>query len=293
MMNCRLCGSDRIAPLFRVTRFEPSFEIWHCADCGFRFREIDPADAYGFYGEGYYSGGAAYNYQDERRNEEASRLTWIPRVRKLASADRTGAPRRFLDVGCSFGGLLRVAREAGYEPWGVEVSDYSGGFAAERFGHDRVVIGSVESVPLPREYFSVATMVEVIEHLYDPVRAMDNLYQSLRPGGVLLVQTADIAGLQAVLAGPKYHYYLPGHLSYFTRENLARAALQAGFSRVRFYGGCEFGLLPKLRKSRRSFKTPLDYLQWLRISLYHLASLAAVGPLRLTSAMVMLAWKDR
>lgn len=291
-MHCRLCGTPDLPLKYIIQGFDQPFSIYQCPRCGFEQQDIDPARAGEFYDQAYYQGSAAYSYTDERQQEQASRLVWQARVARLRRMDHSRASQKvWLDVGCAFGGLMQTAREAGYGPYGVEISDYSGDYAARRFGPDRLYIGSIEEIRLPADLFSVVTMIEVIEHLYDPRRALQNIYSSMKKGGVLLVQTANMAGLQARLAGRRYHYYLPGHLSYFNRYNLADSLRQAGFRRVRFVGGVEFGLGPKLAKTRLLQGGRIGLKTWLRISLYHLLSRIPLGRQRLTSSMVMLAWK--
>lgn len=290
-MNCRLCDSTQIEYKFHAGKEGDRFPVYECRDCRFQFRDLDSREAASFYTEEYYTGRAQFSYLDERKMEEPSRAVWNRRIRLLKKMSRAAAGEPFLDVGCSFGGLLACARDLGFDPYGMEISGYSADWAGKRFGSERVMIGNVEDYNLPEKGFAMVTMIEVAEHLSDPVKAFRNIHRSMRPGGVLLVQTADMDGLQAKMGGRDYHYYLPGHLSYFTRHNLRKALLLAGFNRTRFFGGVEFGLLPKLIKSRASFSAPADYFRWARISLYHLASKINLFGLRLTSSMVMAAWK--
>lgn len=290
-MNCPLCNSVKIRKKFTIDRFDPAFDVFECGECLFQFRDLSASEACSFYDEAYYTGGKQFTYIDERANEEACGIVWRARMKNLIKLDRSGGAKKFLDVGCSFGGFMQTAAELGYEPYGVEVSEYSGGFARERFGADRVYIGNIEDLELPCETFSIVTLVEVIEHLCNPRKALENAARSIPHGGVVLVQTADMAGLQAVSEGADYHYYLPGHVSYFNRRNLETLMRDCGFSSVRFVPGVEFGLLPKLQKSRYSFRKAADYLQWAKISWYHLKSKIAVGRFHWTSSMVMLGWK--
>ncbi len=291
-MTCRLCGCEHMQLKYTITRFDSPFDVYLCPDCAFEQQDIAESEAYQFYDEAYYKGQKAFAYIDERDNEKASRIVWKRRFNILRRKDHTpGQDKNFLDVGCSFGGLMAVAQEKGYHPYGVEVSSYSAAHAARRFGTEHLYTGNIEEISLPSDFFSIVSMIEVVEHIYRPKKALANICQSMKKGGVFLVQTANMAGLQAKQAGPDYHYYLPGHLSYFNRFNLAQALRDAGFSRVRFIGGVEFGLLPKLLKSRAGFKTPGDYAQWLRIAWYHLLSRIPLGRQRLTSSMVILAWK--
>ncbi|URA09894.1 methyltransferase domain-containing protein [Thermospira aquatica] len=287
--NCPLCGGE--AGFFReIDRWQPPLTIWRCGECHFQFQPKETEEAAHLYDEGYYTGTSIYTYQDERQHKDAAMAVWRSRVNALSRLEKSTGPKRWLDVGCAFGGLLEAAKEKGYEPYGLEISEYSGGYARTVFpGH--IWIGNVEDFDLPQDFFSVVSLVEVIEHLAHPMKALERVYRSLQEGGLLLVQTADMDGLQARFKGENYHYYLPGHLSYFDRHNLALVLRRVGFRRIRFIGGVEFGLLPKLIKSRDSFHSLWDYRHWIRISLYHLASKITIGPWHLTSSMVMLAWK--
>jgi len=291
-MICPLCGAGDTVFKYRIARFTPPFDIYECRACRFQFRDRTGLDAYSYYDQGYYEGGKEFTYTDERRLEEASRIVWRARMKRLKRRDHSGAEEpAFLDIGCSFGGLMQIAEEQGYRAYGAEVSEYSGGYARKRFGGDRIFTGSIEDIALPEGKFSAAAMIEVIEHIADPRKALENIARAMRPGGVFLVQTADMDGLQARRAKDMYHYYLPGHLSYFDRHNLRNLLMESGFSRTQYIGGVEFGLLPKLLKSRASFSRFSEYIKWVRISFYHWMSKITLGPWHLTSSMVILAWK--
>jgi hypothetical protein len=98
-------------------------------------------------------------------------------------------------------------------------------------------------------------------------------------------------GLQAKFYKDKYAYYMPGHLSYFSKRNLVQILNQTGFSGIEVFHPVEFGLMPKLKKSSHSFKSITDYKAWIRISLYHFLSKIHYGNFALTSSMVVYAIK--
>lgn len=285
---CPLCGSARIARLHGIQRYTPPFRVDRCDECGFIFMNprFTKRVIRGFYGEDYYRGSAEYAYYDERRAERFARHVWKARLRVIGRYADGG---NFLDVGAAFGGLLREA-SARYSVYGIEPSDYSGSEARKIFG-ERVHIGTLADHPFEDGFFSAITMIEVIEHLADPADAIRECHRLLRDGGVLVVQTANMAGLQARLRGERYAYFMPGHLSYFTRRNLTDLLVRSGFSRVVAYLPVEFGLVPKLLKSRYAFKSARDYRHWVRIAWYHLISKLHFRDFALTSSMVLYAVK--
>jgi SAM-dependent methyltransferase len=239
-----------------------------------------------FYTSGYYSGFSSFSYIDERSIENYSKYTWNARLSTIRRYIRSG---NFLDVGCSFGGFLSCASKH-YAPYGIELSEYSGTHARERFS-ENIHIGTLFDAPFENNFFSVITMVELIEHLKDPMKALVKCRELLTESGILLIQTADMNGWQAVDAGEQYHYYLPGHLSYFTADALRDALFRAGFSSVKIFRPVDFGLLPKLLKSRGSFTSVKDYKRWFDIAKYHIKGKFTKKGRPLTSSMTVYAFK--
>lgn len=287
--RCPLCARESLGRRYEIQRYDPPFRIDRCASCGFMFMNPRLRDEAirDLYGEGYYSGSAEYSYQDERKTEPFSMHVWNRRIERLHDIVPSG---NFLDVGSSFGGLMKAASRY-YVPHGIELSPYAGEHAKKLFG-DRVHIGTLDDHPFPEKYFSVITMVELLEHLPDPASALRECYRLLDANGLLMVQTANMEGLQARYYGDRYAYFMPGHLSYFSRRNLVMALRGCGFDRITIFHPVEFGLIPKLKKSRGSFSSAWDYRAWVRIAAYHWASKIHFRDFALTSSMVVYAHKS-
>lgn len=243
------------------------------------------ADYEKMYSEDYYSDNnkTDYNYKDERLTEKFDSYVWDARIRNIQKYVKTG---NFLDIGSSFGGFLKRAQRAGFTVQGVEISPYSSEYA-EKSGIP-TVNSNFLNADLPKDHYNVITMVEVIEHLDSPTDVFKKLYSIMQKDGLLLIQTADFEGKQAADAGKNYHYYLPGHLYYYSKSNLTAALKKAGFKKFILYQGVDFPLRAKLLKSRGYFKSFLDYKKWFTISWYHIKSRILKGS---TSSMVLYAFK--
>lgn len=78
-------------------------------------------------------------------------------------------------------------------------------------------------------------MSQILEHLRDPVRALERLHTKLAPGGFLLLDTPHRGGLDYRLFRSRYWggYHLPRHLHLFTKDSLAEAARRLGYRVVR------------------------------------------------------------
>lgn len=288
IQHCPLCGSIAVHNKYHITRYKLEFGVDKCRDCGFIFMNPLFTDDVieKFYSEDYFKGRADYSYIDEREIKKYSQYVWNRRVKEIHKYVKHG---NFLDVGCSFGGLLESASKY-YTPYGIELSDYAYTHAKKIFG-DKIHHGTLNDHKFENEFFSAITLIELIEHLADPVSAVNECFKLLRRDGVLVVQTANMNGKQAKDLRGNYEYFMPGHLSYFTAENLTMLLKAAGFRKIKIYYPVEFGLLPKLLKSRGSFKKISDYTAWWRISYYHLKSKVHFGKFAMTSSMVIYAVK--
>jgi SAM-dependent methyltransferase len=78
-------------------------------------------------------------------------------------------------------------------------------------------------------------MSQILEHLRDPVLALEKLRTKLAPGGFLLLDTPHLGGLDYLLFRRQYWggYHLPRHLHLFTKDSLAETTRGLGYRVVR------------------------------------------------------------
>jgi len=120
-----------------------------------------------------------------------------------------------LDIGCGYGGLLIVMKEAGAKTIsGIEIDQERLDWAALRLGaldHPaellRLDICDQKSLP-QLGLFDVILAQDILEHVLDPVAAIRNISALLRPGGVVYVQVGNKFSPDQLLAD--HHYKLPG-----------------------------------------------------------------------------------
>ncbi|WP_210410806.1 class I SAM-dependent methyltransferase [Leptospira sarikeiensis] len=283
--ECPLEGNCKWESLYTSDFGDFNLPIQVCKTCGFQAQFPRP-EPESLYTEEYYTGNQNFTYKDERITEKFDRYVWFSRLKNISKFRSDG---NFLDIGCSFGGLLQCAKEKGYVPYGVEISPYSAKQAETR--GFKVWQGQFLDADIPENFFDVITLIEVIEHLENPKKVFDKLSKVLKPGGLLLIQTANFDAWQAINSGNKYHYYLPGHVYYYSANLLRKILARRGFERQITYLGVDFPLLAKLLKSRGSFSSWKDYLKWFRIGFYHFKSKLSKKGKPLTSSMVHYAIK--
>lgn len=246
-------------------------------------------EVHAHYNEDYYTGKSEYSYRDERGQEKFDRYVHNARLQTIARFHKP--PANLLDIGCAFGGFIKSANDIGYKAQGLDVSPYAANEGCKEGLN--IKAGILEPHTFLANSFDVITLIEVIEHITNPQEYLKQIQNILKPGGLLVIQTANYNGWQATQEGSSYHYYLPGHYYYYSLENLKLLLSQHGFKKFKSFIPVDFGLLPKLKKSRGSFKTISDYLNWVRISLYHFKGKIFWKNKPWTSSMVLYAFIDK
>lgn len=153
----------------------------------------------------------------------------LDRLARALGVERTAM--QVLDVGCSSGSFMVAATALGVRITGVEPAPAAAAAARAR-GLD-VRTGTAADADLPRDAFDAAVLIEVIEHVPDAVALLASIRDRLRPGGVLLVGTANTASWTAAALGARWDYLSlaahGGHISFFHPGSIALAARRAGF----------------------------------------------------------------
>ncbi len=163
-------------------------------------------------------------YLEER---EGRVLTFRRNLRPLESLAPPTSGTRLLDVGCHIGVFVEIARERGWDAWGVEPSRWAAAQAQARGLH--VTAGTLRQAAFPPASFDVVTMWDVIEHLADPRGEIAEVYRILKPGGLLSVHTINIESLFARLMGHRWPWLMEMHLFYFSPRTLRRMLEGIGF----------------------------------------------------------------
>ena len=150
------------------------------------------------------------------------RLTFRRRLRLMAKfqSDRG----RLLDVGCSIGTLMSVARDMDWEVEGLEPNPKAANLAKRQGFPIHEGFFTEEQVrKLPGEYQCVV-MSDVIEHITDPREALRLARELLRPGGFLLLNTPNLESFWC----RKFQLKPVEHLFLFSSENLGKLLERLG-----------------------------------------------------------------
>jgi len=147
--------------------------------------------------------------------------------------------RRLLDVGAHAGRLMSLARTAGWDVEGIELNPRTAARAAVSTGAV-VHQGNIFTVE-PRAPFDAVTLIDVLEHIPEPRRALARAAAWLRPGGVIAVKVPNGAAqrIKESVRGKVRPGYRPTladnlvHINHFTPASLRLALERSGFGAVR------------------------------------------------------------
>jgi SAM-dependent methyltransferase len=108
---------------------------------------------------------------------------------------------RVLELGCGNGATLAWLKAEGLVDitCGVELFAAAAETAAQHV--DVMVQGDVErmTLPFPVEHFDVILCLDVLEHLLDPWRVLQQLMTHLKPGGRLIASVPNVRNWHALL----------------------------------------------------------------------------------------------
>jgi len=222
---CGACERDGPALL----RFSAAgYRIVRCVGCGASYTELGARafDAAALYGEAYFEGGQAVSYAGYGTSAPVLEREFS---RSLEVLRRRVPGGRLLEIGAAYGVFLRVAARY-FTVRGVDVSAAAAA-VARRGGLDvRVLDLCADAEPDLDGPWDATVMLDTIEHLRRPLRALRRLHAATRPGGVLLLTTGDARSVMARACGRYWRLMTPPeHLFFFDPASLTRLLDAADF----------------------------------------------------------------
>jgi 2-polyprenyl-3-methyl-5-hydroxy-6-metoxy-1,4-benzoquinol methylase len=144
--------------------------------------------------------------------------------------------KSLLDVGTGTGLLLHLAREAGYEVEGTDLSKHVSETLPAKVGIP-IHQGTIERIDFQRKY-DIVTMLHVLEHTTDPLSTINRAKEILNDGGFIIVVVPNYRSLDTRIkdtlsklrlkSRPYKHLALGHHNFVFSIKSLKRLGEKAG-----------------------------------------------------------------
>src|ERR1035438_1803905 len=249
VMPCPLCGGSRSSlvqkepassdPTRSAAYTQRLINVVTCSDCSFMYVERDFPESYvnGYYEE---RAGGGYGLSHENffwwheATKHSNRHILSLLGKALGKALGPANSRRMLEVGCGVGTFLADARDAGWTMSGLELNAEFPEFCRKELGIEDVKVGLISDPPFAEASFDAVAMLDVLEHMYDPVMTVTQCARLLKPGGVLVVKSPNgpmqlrKERVKKALGRGDGYVATIGHLNQFSKATLARAFRKGG-----------------------------------------------------------------
>jgi len=99
-----------------------------------------------------------------------------------------------LEAGC--GSISHLSLPVGARLVGIDISENQ--LRRNNQLHEKI-LGDLATYPLPSSQFDLVVCWDVLEHLPDPTRALDNMLGSVKPGGLVVVAIPNLWSLKGMI----------------------------------------------------------------------------------------------
>jgi SAM-dependent methyltransferase len=242
-VSCNLCGSEEYRVLFKPDESQKSLEkisitdidfssfgqVVRCRSCGLIYKT--PREPEEYFAKLY---GTAV--EEKYLEEEAGRSASFSRGLNVIESIH-GRKGKLLEIGCSVGLLLNLAKRRGWEVCGIEPSSWAAEYASNKFGID-IKCGIFDNTDFDANCFDAVVFIDVLEHLFDPCAALLEANRILNKNGVVYIVTPNINSLVPKVLGRKWWSLVAVHNYYFSPKTIDALLKKAGFipQHVRSYG---------------------------------------------------------
>lgn len=240
--------------------------IYLCLQCGSVHRQSLPKGLlYAHLVEG-----ASYNDLNKADYWLRVREDFFKRIFDVVTKHVKPNQRRILDLGCSYGYLLKIFKNHGWETYGVEMSSSAASFARDKLGLT-IMESNVEDANFPDESFDVITLIDTLYYMQNPRSVLKSVYRLLRPDGLVIIRNINrtfilklwylLLKKNIIRIPPKVPYILTGDAITIPSVRGMRLLLkQSGLSELAFYGESGQG---KQMEWKRRVLYKVTYLLWL------------------------------
>ena len=186
-----------------------SLKRFQCLDCGFIFCPTAPKELVDLYRE---MDDADYFIGEKGRLKQARKI--IEFFRKHVDLKLI---KNWLDVGAGLGSLVEEVSRYDIDVSGLEPSKALASAGIE-LGRD-LIIGDL--ITLSNQKYDVVSLLDVVEHVANPMEFVTQIASKISPGGYLVLTTPDKGSLAAQIMKNSWWHIRPAHVGYFDKSTIS------------------------------------------------------------------------
>lgn len=198
-------------------------------------------DAEALYGREYWTRHVKETYgfpdiYERARNDLAERdIYWLNAILKHKLP-----PAKSFELGCAHGGSVFLMQMAGFNAEGSEMSPWLCEFANDTFGIP-MHCGTIEDSSFENESLDCIIMMDVLEHMPNPVQSLQKIHGLLKEDGILVIQAPWWRSTEKTYEDMKrddelflLHLKEQEHLYLYSENSINKLLIQVGFSDIIF-----------------------------------------------------------
>lgn len=152
-----------------------------------------------------------YNSFNEKRPFQNTEIA--NKIRLITNFKQKG---ELFEVGCGQGQLL-YALQTYFTVSGIDISKYCVEKTNQLFKKDVSICMDIEKSHLTRKY-DVAIAFDVLEHLHNPEKTIQNILASLKPGGIFIFSVPNNFGFIGYFATKIFNFIDKTHINTLKRS---------------------------------------------------------------------------
>ena len=133
--------------------------------------------------------GIAYEWEDKINKSETEKRLNI--VYKKIFNPISLREKKFLDIGCGLGFFSLRAGKLGANVYGIDIGSNLIKICKKRYPKGKFSVASAERIPFKDNSFDIILCTEVIEHVNNQQKVIDEIFRVLKQGGHLVITTPN------------------------------------------------------------------------------------------------------
>lgn len=219
MIRC-ICGSNKYFKLFERKDSNHDFVIFKCERCGL-IRTFPVPD----HTRERYNDYGIERYLKNKKSVVSFMEMTLKEIRKFKSNGK------LLEIGCSLGYFLEIAKNRGFDVIGLELDNNAVDFANNALGKGTVLQSTIEDAKFQSNVFDVVVVSHVLEHVIDPDRFLKEIKRVLKNNGIVIIVSPNSDGLCAKIKKEKWPGLRPEeHVWQLSKSIVVKLLTQEGFT---------------------------------------------------------------